>query len=148
MGASFIITHIETRLIPYDTAEHGVITNSVLFYNCGNMGLPIIYLIFGNTAHLNHEVTVQLAVILMQSLAVQSFGLFISKNSGSGGSALKAIVLTLRMPQPLDSYSKQSRSISRISFSGLHWNISTRWSWALHSRGSAYNWERPVGLLI
>jgi hypothetical protein len=95
-------------------------------------GLPIIYLIFGNTAHLNHEVTVQLAVILIQSLAVQSFGLFISKNSGSSGSAPKAIVLTLRMPQPLDSYSKQSRSISRISFSGLHWNISTRWSWAFY----------------
>jgi predicted permease len=97
MAASFLITRIGTRFIAYDAAERGVIINTVLFYNCGNMGLPIVYLIFADTPYLNHAVTVQLAVILIQSLAVQSFGLFISKNSSSG-SALKALALTLRMP--------------------------------------------------
>jgi predicted permease len=98
MAASYLITRIGTRFIAYDTAERGVIINTVLFYNCGNMGLPITYLIFGDTPYLNHAVAVQLAVILIQGIAVQSFGLFITKNSSTSGSALKALALTLRMP--------------------------------------------------
>jgi len=98
MAASYLITRIGTRFIAYDTAERGVIINTVLFYNCGNMGLPITYLIFGDTPYLNHAVAVQLAVILIQGIAVQSFGLFITKNSSTSGSARKALALTLRMP--------------------------------------------------
>jgi predicted permease len=98
MIVSLILSKAGGFFSQYDADEQGVITNSALFYNCANMGLPLVYLTFADTPYLNQALTIQLAVILLQSISLQSLGLFIAKNSSVHVSGLSALASTVRMP--------------------------------------------------
>ncbi|HEY8422459.1 MAG TPA: AEC family transporter [Thermoclostridium sp.] len=72
--------------------------NSVMFYNSGNFGIPVITLIYsskpfivnGETPYLDFALTVQVIVMIVQNLSVNNIGAFnAGMASGGAGSALK-----------------------------------------------------------
>lgn len=68
----------------YDTGKKFAFLNSIMFYNSGNVGLPLItlvfssapYLIDGSTPYLNMAVTAQIAVLVVQNITTNTFGFY------------------------------------------------------------------------
>lgn len=67
---------------------------ATMFYNCGNYGLPLVTLAFGNYA-----AEVQIFVLATMNVATYTIGLFLAQARGeSPGSHRKALMKMLRQP--------------------------------------------------
>jgi predicted permease len=70
--------------------------NSVMFYNSGNFGLPLIALTFRDSPLLDYAVSVQVMVLMVQNITTNTIGFY---NAGCGqGSYKNALKTILRMP--------------------------------------------------
>ncbi|MGM0432428.1 MAG: AEC family transporter [Spirochaetota bacterium] len=96
--ANYILAQSARLLKLYSQPEIGVLTNASMFTNCGNMGLPIIVLVFAATPYYQSAVVIQLAVMVIQSIALQTAGFFIARASKAKVPWKQSLLATLRMP--------------------------------------------------
>lgn len=92
------------KILHFDSGLTNAYINSMMFYNSGNFGIPLITLVYsskpflinGETPYLDFAVTVQVMVLIVQNVSVNNIGVFnASKASGGIEAALKK---SLRMP--------------------------------------------------
>jgi predicted permease len=75
------IAWLISRILGHTTAMASALSNSVMFYNSGNFGLPLIMLVFGDTNYTTYAVSIQIVILIIQSLTTYSVGFF---NAGRG----------------------------------------------------------------
>lgn len=72
---------IISYLMNHKASKANALLNSIMFYNSGNFGLPLIMLVFGSTPHVSYAVSIQIMILLIQNLATYTVGFF---NAGRG----------------------------------------------------------------
>lgn len=91
-----VISSIVAKLKRYCGSRKNAFKNAVMFYNSGNLGLPLITLVFANTPMLEYAISNQIMIIMSQNLLNYTLGFY---NAARGKmdfrSAVKAI---FRMP--------------------------------------------------
>ncbi len=83
MAVSWIVALIFARLLSLSRSESSVLVNAVIFLNSGNMGLPIITLVFASSVLFEQAITIQISVLLIQSIGAQTLGFYIARR-GNG----------------------------------------------------------------
>lgn len=86
---NFIVTTLIAHVKKYEFNFKAAFVNSVMFYNAGNIGIPLITLVFsskpfiinGETPYLDIAVTSQIMVFIVQSLTTNTIAFF---NAGRG----------------------------------------------------------------
>lgn len=81
---NMLVGDLIARIRKYDTAMKSAFSNSIMFYNSGNVGLPLITLVFssmpyvidGNTPYLELAVTTQITVLVVQNITTNTLGFF------------------------------------------------------------------------
>ena len=92
------------RLLRFPYKTRKAFENSVMFYNCGNIGVPLMILMFssslfaadGSTRYLEIALSVQVMTLLVQNLATNTFGII--NSGGEGMNAKKGIMKVFNMP--------------------------------------------------
>jgi predicted permease len=99
-----VITTIISKVRRYDEGFKNAFTNSIMFYNSGNIGIPLITLIFssgtflinGKTPYLTVALTTQIVVLIVQNISTNTIGFF---NAGKGNMRWQDSVKSiLKMP--------------------------------------------------
>ncbi len=75
---NYLAAGLSGRAAGLPKSEHSAHINSVLFYNSGNMGLPVIILVFTGTAFLDQGVAIQIMIIMLGNILVQTLGFSIA----------------------------------------------------------------------
>ncbi|MFW6265109.1 MAG: AEC family transporter [Bacillota bacterium] len=87
---------IIARIMDHEVSMSTALTNSIMFYNSGNFGLPLVMLVFANTAYASYAVSVQIMILVVQNLTTNTIGFF---NAGRGQMHyLDSIKKILKMP--------------------------------------------------
>ncbi len=81
---NMLLGFIISKLRHYDNGMENAFQNSVMFYNSGNIGIPLITLVFstgaflvnGATPYLDIALTTQIMVLLVQNVSVNTIGFF------------------------------------------------------------------------
>jgi predicted permease len=90
----FVGSVIAGRLCGMDTRGRQALSLAAMFYNCGNYGLPLVTLTFGNYA-----AEVQIFVLATMNISTYTVGLFLAQARGeTPGSHRKALMKMLRQP--------------------------------------------------
>jgi len=84
-----IVTLIVGRIKRYDEGINNAFINSVMFYNSGNIGIPLITLIFSTgpfligdkTPYLSLALSAQIIVLIVQNISTNTIGFY---NAGKG----------------------------------------------------------------
>ncbi|AGC67285.1 auxin efflux carrier [Thermoclostridium stercorarium subsp. stercorarium DSM 8532] len=106
LAINWIYGTVIGKLRRFDVGMTNAFVNSIMFYNSGNFGVPLITLIYsskpfivdGETPYLDFALTVQVIVLIVQNLSTNNLGVFnASKASGGVKVALKK-ALTLPAP--------------------------------------------------
>jgi len=87
--ANIVLTNIVAKLRRYDEGYKNAFVNSIMFYNSGSIGIPLITLIFssgpflieGKTPFLSLALTTQIVVLIVQNISTNTIGFF---NAGKG----------------------------------------------------------------
>lgn len=103
LSAAILIMIINTVLVAgigkirgYDIGMKNAFTNSVIFYNSANIGIPLITLAFQGTGYLEIALTAQIMVMLVQNMTSSTLGFI---NAGRANTHWKASVAkVLKMP--------------------------------------------------
>ena len=90
---TFVITRAIGKLMGLDKGQRVLFTNSNLFYNAGNYGVPVNDLVFKSDPF---AMTVQVMLVVFQNMLAYSYGIF-SLNSQNVGK-LKALLGYFKMP--------------------------------------------------
>ena len=99
-----LIGNLISYKMGYETGKKFAFLNSIMFYNSGNVGVPLITLVFssapyiieGSTPYLDLALTTQIAVLVVQNITTNTFGFF---NAGRATLHWKdSIKDILRMP--------------------------------------------------
>ena len=102
--ANYLISGLMARLNRSDDSQKYSFQNAVMFYNSGNIGIPLItlvystgrYLIDGATPYLSLALTFQVMVYVIQNVSINTIGFI---NAGRAHtSAGKAILNIFKMP--------------------------------------------------
>lgn len=89
---SWMISKIMKNKVSMSTA----LSNSIMFYNSGNFGLPLIMLVFSNTMYASYAVSIQIMILIVQNLTTNTIGFF---NAGRGQmNYIDSIKKILKMP--------------------------------------------------
>jgi malate permease and related proteins len=103
-GANTFISSLIGRLRKYDEGFKNAFVNSIAFYNSGNIGIPLITLVFssgpflinGETPYVTLALTTQVVVLIVQNISTNTIGFF---NAGKGSMHWKESVTSiLKMP--------------------------------------------------
>ncbi|NLX76163.1 MAG: AEC family transporter [Clostridiaceae bacterium] len=94
------------KIMRFDTGLTNAFVNSLMFYNSGNFGVPLITLIYSNkpfvvngeTPYLDFALTVQVIVLIVQNVTTNNIGVF-NASKASGGTAA-AFKKALKLPAP------------------------------------------------
>ncbi|NLK86550.1 MAG: AEC family transporter [Clostridiaceae bacterium] len=94
---NFTISSILSRILKYDRAKKYAFINSVSFYNSGNIGIPLITLVFssppfivdGRTPYLDLALTAQIMMLVVQNISINSLGFF---NAGRAKLSVKETI--------------------------------------------------------
>ncbi|MDD2579385.1 MAG: AEC family transporter [Clostridia bacterium] len=98
------VSHLLARIRGYSRSMTSAFQNSVMFYNSGNIGIPIVTLVFssgvfvvnGETPYLSLAVTIQIMVLVIQNITTNTLGFF---NAGRASLHWRQAVLNvLKMP--------------------------------------------------
>ncbi|MGM8366171.1 AEC family transporter [Virgibacillus sp. W0181] len=89
----FIVSHISARLLHIKDGKKATFTNSVLFFNSGNYGVPVNDLVFKSDPF---AMSIQVIVLMLQNIFLYTYGIF-SLQSVSVGK-LKALLGYFKMP--------------------------------------------------
>lgn len=92
-----------SKLRKFDTGVQGTFMNSLMFYNSGNFGLPLVILVFssapyivgGETPYLAYATTAQSVVMVVQSITTVTIGFSLASNKGEGMKAVIKHMLSL-----------------------------------------------------
>ncbi len=91
-----LVSHGAAKLRGMNSKKKHILTNSVIFYNSGNIGIPLITLIYSGTPHLAQALVIQVTIMLTQSLTINTIGFY---NAGRGELHWKdSIISVLKMP--------------------------------------------------
>lgn len=100
LAINWIIGQAIGRVRKYDGPMRGAFTNTIMLYNSGNTGIPVITLVFstapflidGQTPYLDLALTVQIMVLVVQNVSTNTWGVFNANHaSGVKGAFLKAL---------------------------------------------------------
>ena len=87
---------IISKTMGHKVSMSTALTNSIMFYNSGNFGLPLIMLVFSDTPYASYAVSVQIMILIVQNLTTNTIGFF---NAGRGQMYyLDSIKKILKMP--------------------------------------------------
>src|SRR5699024_1939732 len=89
----FLISYILARVLKYDKAKGTTLTNSVLFFNSGNYGVPVNDLVFKGDPL---AMSVQVLILTMQNIFTFTYGIFSLQSLQVG--KLKALLGYFKMP--------------------------------------------------
>ncbi|MCY6355216.1 AEC family transporter [Clostridium sp. ZS2-4] len=86
---NYIISSIVSKFLKFDLSLKNAFINSVMFYNSGNIGVPLITLVFsstpfvidGTTPYLSLALTTQIVILVIQNIFTNTLGFF---NAGQG----------------------------------------------------------------
>lgn len=93
---NFIVGYFITRGAKYDRGMTAAFQNSLMFYNSGNIGVPLITLVFNDTPYLELALACQVMILLVQNLTTNTIGFI---NAGRANVSLKeAIGRVFKMP--------------------------------------------------
>lgn len=88
-----IACSIVARLKRYSDSRKNAFKNAVMFYNSGNLGLPLITLVFASTPVLEYAISNQIMILMSQNLLNYTLGFY---NAARGKmdfrSAVKAVL--------------------------------------------------------
>jgi predicted permease len=99
-----VVASVIAKFRKYDEGLKNAFMNSVMFYNSGNIGIPLITLIYssspfivdGKTPYLSVALTTQVIVLIMQNISTNTIGFY---NAGKGSMTWeKSIKSILHMP--------------------------------------------------
>lgn len=101
---NFLLGFAVGKLRRFERGMANAFSNSIMFYNSGNFGIPLITLVFsgkpfvinGETPYLNYALTIQVMVMVVQNVSINTLGVFNANNAAGGftGALKKAV----RMP--------------------------------------------------
>lgn len=98
------IGYFISKLRRFEPGVKGAFINSLMFYNSGNFGLPLVILVFssmpyiidGQTPYLAYATTVQSVVMIVQSITTVTIGYSLASNKSE--SIKTALKHTFRLP--------------------------------------------------
>ncbi len=89
----FVVAHMVGRMLGLDPKRKTVFTNSVVFYNSGNYGVPVNDLVFKSDPF---AMSIQVIVLTMQNIFLFSYGIFSLRQADIG--KVRALLGYFRMP--------------------------------------------------
>jgi len=93
---NFIIGFIVTKIARLDKGMTAAMQNSLMFYNSGNIGIPLITLVFSDTHYLELALACQVMILVVQNLTTNTVGFI---NAGRATVSIReAVVRVLKMP--------------------------------------------------
>ncbi|NMA94969.1 MAG: AEC family transporter [Clostridiales bacterium] len=93
---NFIVGFIITKVARYDRGMTAAFQNALMFYNSGNIGVPLVTLVFKDTPYLELALACQVMILLVQNLTTNTIGFI---NAGWGNVSFKGAVLKVfKMP--------------------------------------------------
>ncbi len=103
--AGYLIAMILGRILKFEQGIEQAFQNSLMFYNSGNIGVPLITLVYatgfyageGSEGILAMALTIQVMVLVVQNLFTNTLG-FYNAGRGRGQSARVAFMKVLKMP--------------------------------------------------
>lgn len=99
-----VIASVVSKIRKYDEGFKNAFINSIIFYNSGNIGIPLITLVFssppfikdGQTPYLTIALTTQIVVLIVQNISTNTVGFY---NAGKGSMHWKGSIKSIfRMP--------------------------------------------------
>jgi len=88
-----LVANIIARMRNLDVSRLNALKNSIMFYNSGNFGLPLIILVFDG---LPRAVAIQIMILMVQNLTTNTLGFY---NAGRGQMNYRdSIIKILKMP--------------------------------------------------
>jgi predicted permease len=84
MVLNYPVAYIISRIRRFDFSMRNAFINSIIFYNSGNIGVPLITLVFssapfivdGKTPYLSLALTAQIMVLVVQNITTNTIGFF------------------------------------------------------------------------
>ncbi|MCA0172522.1 AEC family transporter [Bacillus sp. RAR_GA_16] len=89
----YVVSYVISRLFGYSRSVRASFTNSILFYNSGNYGVPVNDLVF---KHDPFAMSIQVIILTFQNILTFSWGIFSLKTVE--GSKLSALLGYFKMP--------------------------------------------------
>lgn len=91
-----VVTIVLSYLRRYDASLSSAIRNTILFYNSGNFGLPLMMLVFQDHPLGTYAVSIQIMILMVQNLTTNTYGLY---NANRGRmTILQSVRMVFRMP--------------------------------------------------
>ena len=88
-----LTANLITKIRGYDISKLNAFKNSIMFYNSGNFGLPLIILVFNGLAE---AVAIQIMILMVQNLTTNTIGFY---NAGRGQMDYReSIIKIMKMP--------------------------------------------------
>ena len=105
MACNFLLSLILGRIRRYKRSMQAASINSLIFYNSGNIGIPVITLVFsgvpflvdGQTPYLATALAIQVTVLVLQNFGCNVFGFYIA-GAGKKMSVKEAVKSVVQMP--------------------------------------------------
>lgn len=89
----YLVSLISSKILGLKTGEKTAFTNSVLFYNSGNYGVPVNDLVFKSDPF---AMSIQVLILTFQNIFLFSYGIFTLQSVKIG--KIKAILAYFKMP--------------------------------------------------
>lgn len=101
---NYLLSFAVGKLRGFDKGMSNAFSNSIMFYNSGNFGIPLITLVFsskpfvvnGETPYLDYALTIQVMVMIVQNVSLNTLGVFNASNAAGGFTV--ALKKAARMP--------------------------------------------------
>lgn len=89
----FIVSYIAAKLAGFTDGKKVTFTNSIVFFNSGNYGVPVNDLVFKGDSY---AMSIQVIVLTLQNLFIFSYGIFSMQSVDKG--KLSALIGYFKMP--------------------------------------------------
>lgn len=89
----FIISHVAAKFLRFTDGKKVTFTNSIVFFNSGNYGVPVNDLVFKGDSF---AMSIQVVVLTLQNIFIFSYGVFSMQSVDAG--KLKALIGYFKMP--------------------------------------------------
>lgn len=89
----FIVSHIAAKFLGFTNGKKVTFTNSIVFFNSGNYGVPVNDLVFKGDSF---AMSIQVVVLTLQNIFIFSYGIFSMQSIGEG--RIKALLGYFKMP--------------------------------------------------
>jgi predicted permease len=94
----YLTARIVAMPASFPQSKAAVLANSLMFFNSGNMGLPLIMLTFRDSQFLGTAITIQITVMIIQTIFSQTLGFYIAEAGKAANTWKKSIQNVMKMP--------------------------------------------------